>query len=190
MVFLVEHSRACTGAFNQQESKMKLLTPIMGALVLIGIGTCGYLTVAGELERNPERQFKSPLPIDYQSPTQRFVSSVQKFFVSSPTCYSDWRLCKDNAELFNTYWGVHNAKAACVQIANKQVTYGQPQWAAKPFDYYYNGADYPKTGRVRLNDPESRFQNGFGVYGRLGMTCIFDLNTKEVVEITATNNGS
>ncbi len=53
-----------------------------------------------------------------------------------------------------------------------------------PFTYFRSGSDYPKTGKAILGEHDAQFQNAFGAMVHSTVECTYDLNAKEVTDVT------
>lgn len=95
-------------------------------------------------------------------------------------CQTDWRRCTDNGMLIDHYQGMARAKAACQIQAEKLAKFGDPQWDWTKFGTYFKGTDYVSKGVIRIQDPNVKFQNGFGAWRRTTIECFFDLKTETV----------
>jgi hypothetical protein len=104
---------------------------------------------------------------------------------AQPTCETDWKVCASNSDLVenNPDW-LWKVTRDCRIAADEAAKYGEPKWSWVPFGKYLRGTDYPKTGIVTAIDEDVRFQNGFGTYGRSRVVCVYDLNTRRVVNLS------
>lgn len=95
-------------------------------------------------------------------------------------CKKDWRQCADNSMLINNFQGMPKAKAACQIAAEKLAKFGDPQWDWAKFGTYFEGSNYISKGVIRIQDPNVKFQNGFGAWRRTTIECFYDLKTETV----------
>ena len=86
---------------------------------------------------------------------------------ASPTCKSNWTLCKDGPEVVERYKGKEqksyfDPRFDCERATEDAVKYGKPQWPNT--GYNFNSVEYAiKNGKLRLAEKNARLQNGFGV---------------------------
>src|SRR5262245_38778189 len=71
-------------------------------------------------------------------------------------CGSDWRQWQDNAELVNNYDGMGGVEYDCMEAANSQAKYGDPEWPWRAFSTFLKGDDYPRTGVVTVKEHDAR----------------------------------
>src|SRR6476660_985664 len=90
-----------------------------------------------------------------------------------PTCATNWKACGDNSDLVANSPVWTRTQIACRRAANESARYGAPKWGWAVFSKFLRGDDYPRTGRFTAVDEDVRFQNGFGVYGRTRVVCVF-----------------
>jgi hypothetical protein len=98
-----------------------------------------------------------------------------------PGCKSDWHLCSDNADLVNNYSDISYGQVSCKMEATKRAKYGTPEWPWLPFNHFYPGSSV-KNGTVALIEPDAKFSNGFGAMVHSRVTCMYDLNTRQVTD--------
>jgi hypothetical protein len=110
----------------------------------------------------------------------------------APTCSTDWRACKDNADLVNNSlrWG--DVQAACQTAVDNDVQYGEPKWpgfmSGGAFGSFFNGNDYVSTGKVIAIEPNVQIENGFGAMVHSTVHCQYDLNSKTVLGVSINPN--
>lgn len=105
-----------------------------------------------------------------------------------PACRADWRMCRDNSDLMNTYLRSHNrAGNACKTVADDLARYGTPVWpsfwSGGHFGSFTVGRNYVETGIVTLYERDAQFQNGFGAMVRSRVRCDYDLRTNQVLDV-------
>lgn len=101
-----------------------------------------------------------------------------------PTCKSDYRLCKDNADIANNNEDYQLADNECEKMLNSLAEYGKPQYDGSiiSFPYFRSGDDYKTTGIVKPSGKVS-MQNQFGATKNAEVTCEYDLKSKKVIKI-------
>jgi hypothetical protein len=97
------------------------------------------------------------------------------------SCNEDWAKCTDNSDLMNHYWKMGEAQSACKRALDQSVKFGDPEWTWGAFGSFWNGDDYPKTGLVKLVDPDVKIPNGFGAKVHSKVECWYDLKKKSAV---------
>jgi hypothetical protein len=114
--------------------------------------------------------------------------STQHVAAGAPqTCVTDWRRCKDNADLVNNYGDMSTIEFECMEKANSMAKYGDPEWPWSTFGTFLKGDDYPKTGIVTVKEKDVRFTNMFNAKVRTTVRCTFDLNAMKVVSVKVDN---
>jgi hypothetical protein len=73
---------------------------------------------------------------------------------------------------------MYEATSACKQALEQPVKFGDPEWTWGAFGTFRKGDDYPKTGLVKIIDPDVKIPNGFGAKGHSKVECWYDLNKK------------
>ena len=96
-------------------------------------------------------------------------------------CKNDWKKCVDNGMLINNYSGMSDVKSYCKVEANSRAQYGSPEWGWSNFGTYFVGNNYVKTGIIKIQDNNVKFQNGFGAMKKSRVTCEFDLKSNSVI---------
>lgn len=112
------------------------------------------------------------------------MSSDQPKTPQQANCASDWHKCSDNAEIANNYRDWSLAQVRCKRVATEQAKYGTPQWPTLYFGSFKGGSDFLKTGTAILIEPDAQFQNGFGAMVHSRVVCTYDLNAKEVKNVS------
>lgn len=98
-------------------------------------------------------------------------------------CASDWTKCADNADLVNHYDGWTSVQSRCEIAAEGEARYGTPKWPMLPFETFLPGNDYVQKGVAVAIENGAQFQNGFGAMVHAKVTCVYDLNTKQVMNV-------
>ncbi len=101
----------------------------------------------------------------------------------SSACVTDWTKCKDNTELANKWDGNNHASVACKLAANKQAKYGDPKWTWSIFPTFYREENSVATGVFTMIDNDVQFQNGFGAWAHVKVTCKYDLRQNQVLNV-------
>jgi hypothetical protein len=102
----------------------------------------------------------------------------------SGSCNSDWRQCVDNADLINNFGDISRGSVSCQYAAKKLAKYGAPSFPFFSYSRYHSGNDYVRTGLATLIEPEAEFQNAFGAMVHSVVTCQYDLNSRQVVDVS------
>ena len=68
--------------------------------------------------------------------------------------------------------------------AKKLAKYGSPSFPFIYFTRFHRGSDYVRTGLATLIEPEAEFQNGYGAMVHSVVTCKYDLNSQQVVDVS------
>ena len=102
---------------------------------------------------------------------------------TSSTCSSDYKKCKDNADMANNYSGWFKAKYACKEKLTEIVKYGEPDFKGDgyTFSYFLDGVDYPKKGIATLI-AKVAVPNEFGTKVNGEQSCEVDLDTNRVIK--------
>jgi hypothetical protein len=99
-------------------------------------------------------------------------------------CKVNYAACTDNEMLINNYSGVSGAKASCV-VEGKKLAKWDVDWPWASFGTFFVGDNYPKTGVITIEDPNVKFQNGFGAWQKRTVRCEYDLKSKSVIYVDA-----
>lgn len=100
------------------------------------------------------------------------------------SCKSDWRQCSDNSELVNKFEEISHGSLSCQYAAKKLAKYGTPSFPFLSFSNFRSGNDFVRTGLARLVEPDAQFQNGYGALVHSVVTCKYDLNSRQVVDVS------
>lgn len=101
---------------------------------------------------------------------------------TSSSCSSDYKNCKDNADMVNNYSGWFKAQYACKEKLTEIVKYGEPDFKGDgfAFSYFHDGYDYPKKGIATLI-AKVAVENEFGVKVNGEQSCEYDFESKKVI---------
>jgi hypothetical protein len=99
-------------------------------------------------------------------------------------CRSDWTKCADNEQLVNNYRNWSDVQVECKYAANDRAKYGDPVWPWIPFGSFLKGNNYVTSGIATAVEPDAQFSNGFGAKVRSRVTCIYDLRTRRVTDVS------
>jgi hypothetical protein len=69
---------------------------------------------------------------------------------ANPSYKSDWRLCRDNADLVNNFGDITLAHAYCEVESKRLAQYGTPKFPSFASSTFYKGDAYVKTGIATL----------------------------------------
>lgn len=105
-----------------------------------------------------------------------------------PTCKSNWKLCSDISDLMEHNSSLVAPGPMCQAAANGRAKYGEPKWPSIPFTLYSAEADFRQTGLMLLIEPDAQFQNGFGAWAHVRVTCVYNLSNQEVRSIQINQN--
>jgi hypothetical protein len=121
---------------------------------------------------------------ELEAEASRVAAEQKAHEEAHPTCKTRWTVCVDTSDLAenNPVW--EKVRYSCKRAGDQAARYGAPQWSWVPFDSYLRGDDFLKTGNVTAIDSDVRFQNGFGIYGRSRVVCIYNLNEGRVVNVS------
>jgi hypothetical protein len=111
---------------------------------------------------------------------------------ATPSCRTDWHLCKDNLDILVRYDEdkVWHMKSECKRETNKLVKFGDPQWTWDYFAATNHGTDAVEYGVMTLIDTDVKLQNQFGTYGHAKVVCGVNLATGKVLSVNAYNEQS
>ena len=112
------------------------------------------------------------------------AAEKKAYEAAHPTCATNWMVCTNNGDLVENSSIWLKVQVACRLAAEGAARYGEPKWGWISFGRYLRGNDYPKTGVVTAIDEDVRFQNGFGVYGRSRVICVYDLKNQLVINVS------
>ena len=104
------------------------------------------------------------------------IESAEKLH---PTCVTNYRLCKDNADLVEHHRPVNGIKLSieCKTAAEEAARYGDPDIPFFGFGYYYTGHSYIDTGVAVLIEKDAKFKNVFGTPVSSTVVCSYDLTS-------------
>lgn len=88
----------------------------------------------------------------------------------------------------NNFEGISYGQASCKMEAQKLAKYGEPKFPFLPFSSFYKGEGYRKSGIVFLIERDAQFQNGFGAMVHSTVTCRYDLDRRQVLEVNISGN--
>lgn len=77
------------------------------------------------------------------------------------------------------------ARYACKIAANKLAKYGDPKWPFYAFGSFYPTETFAAGIHTLLED-DAQFQNGFGAWAHVQVTCEYDLRQKKVQTVYMT----
>jgi hypothetical protein len=100
------------------------------------------------------------------------------------SCNSDWRQCSDNADLMKHFWDINSGSVSCMFAAKKLAKYGAPSFPSIYFGSFHSGNDYVRTGLATLIESDAEFQNAYGAMVHSVVTCKYDLNSQQVVNVS------
>jgi hypothetical protein len=100
------------------------------------------------------------------------------------SCKSDWRQCSDNADLVNNFEDITRGSVLCQYAAKELAKYGSPSFPFLSFYNFRSGSDYVRTGLATLVEPKAEFQNAYGTMVHSVITCKYDLNSRQVVDVS------
>jgi hypothetical protein len=94
-------------------------------------------------------------------------------------------LCKRNAEkclttkmLMDSFQGVSEIRKICVNSVKSVAKWDFQFQYVTPFPSYYNSVDDLKNDTIRLVDDNVKFQNGFGAWRTMKVTCHYKIKSK------------
>jgi hypothetical protein len=103
---------------------------------------------------------------------------------SSGNCKSNWRQCRSNSDLMNNFGDITRGEVSCKFAAEKLAKYGSASFPFFSFTDFLKGDDYVRTGIATLIEDDAQFQNGFGAMVHSSVTCLYDLNSQRVVDVS------
>lgn len=110
----------------------------------------------------------------------------------SASCSSDWRACKDNADLVNNSNDWAQITSACETAVDQQVRYGEPKWpglfSGGAFATFYTGTSYLSTGIAVAVEKDVQIENAFGAMVHSTAICRYDLNAQKVLDVSWSPN--
>jgi len=104
---------------------------------------------------------------------------------ASLTCRDNYTVCASQDQLVENYKRMNEARSDCRREAQKLARYGDAQLPSLPFLSYLTTESSIDTGKISLVENEARYQNGFGAMQHTIVTCIYDLDAREIVEVSA-----
>lgn len=102
-----------------------------------------------------------------------------------PSCANDYTKCADNEDMVNHYEGMATAQSACKTKVDDSVRYGEPKWGWVPFGSFRVGTDFPKTGLVKIVEPDVQIPNGFGAMEHTRVECWYNFKGRTAVIVDA-----
>ena len=161
--------------------------------ILIFWGSCGSLVssvVYLIFGPDPLRAAKWLVPIGLSIGLGAWLSSSEPGMSSaaeeeSATCRDNYTVCASQDQLVETYKRMNEARSDCKREAQKLARYGDAQLPSLPFLSYFPPESSINTGKISLVENEARYQNGFGAMQHTIVTCIYDLDARDVVEVAA-----
>lgn len=156
---------------------MRFSTP--GRNVLLMIGATGFVVLSGyTLSQLQPTLFANAYAIKQATPV-----AVAPAKTESP-CVNDWARCSDNADIANNYRELRYVRRECRDRAAKLARFGTPEiprWS--PFETYYVGDAWLKSGVARLIETDAKFQNGYGAMAHVYLFCDYDLRAKTITNV-------
>ena len=116
------------------------------------------------------------------------VALIGRLFIRGP-CESDWKKCVDNEQLVNSATKWAEVQGACKAIASGMARYGTPKWPPAPFRTFFAGNDYITSGKAVAIEPDAQFQNTFGATVHSRVTCTYDLQADQVIDVSISGVG-
>jgi len=107
---------------------------------------------------------------------------------NGPTCQTNWRQCRDNADIVNNWNGMGAARSSCRIEAASRARYGTPEWPSYPFGRYATGTSAKDSGTIWLTETAAKFSNGFGAMRSTTVRCKYDLGGKDVADVLILGN--
>lgn len=113
-----------------------------------------------------------------------FSNEKQTNIVTSE-CVSNYKACKDNADLINNHDSLLmiEARNRCKLSVNEHVKFGSPEWDWIYLTRFSDGNDYVKTGVIRIADYDVKIENQYGTKAHTKVVCSYDLESKKVLAI-------
>jgi hypothetical protein len=139
-----------------------------GCLTVIGVIV--ILSVVGQLVKTDDKT---------TTPDDRQASDAVP--APKPDCSSDWKMCSDNADLVDHWYGWTEIQRECKEEAEKEAKYGTPEWPRFAFDEFRLG--YLDKGIAIAIEDDAKFSNGFGAMAKVNVICTYDLNNNTVTGI-------
>ena len=121
---------------------------------------------------------------EVQAKKLRVAAELEAYEAAHPTCRTNWRVCTNNSDLMEHSQAASIISSVCQTAANEAARYGKPEWSWVPFGSYLRGQDYPRTGIITVIDERVKFQNGFGVYGASRAVCVYDMQSRTIVNLS------
>jgi hypothetical protein len=142
-----------------------------GCLLII-VATIGTIVVAGIIGQSVKTDEK-------QSSSENQTSNS-----SSGRCNSDWKLCSDNSDLVNHWFGWFRVQRECKDEAERRSKYGTPEWPWFAFGKFRRGKSYVDSGIAVAFEDGAKFSNGFGAMVKVDLACTYDLNNNTVTDVS------
>ena len=159
-------------------------------LFLACVGTLFSGVVFLIFGRSPLRAAKWLMPIGISIGLGAWLSYSETGMSSTAeeeraTCRDNYTVCASQDQLVETYKRMNEARSDCKREAQKLARYGDAQLPSLPFLSYLTTESSIDTGKISLVENEARYQNGFGAMQHTIVTCIYDLDAREIVEVSA-----
>ncbi|ADH91576.1 hypothetical protein Snov_4311 [Ancylobacter novellus DSM 506] len=107
---------------------------------------------------------------------------------SDEACRKDYKSCASQEQLVDIYEGMTQAQTSCKRAARKLARFGDADIPFFAFGTYFPYEGSAKSGKISLIEEDARFQNVYGAMQRVKLKCYYDLETREVVEVTASTD--
>lgn len=182
---------------SKRKSKTKLVQRMFWTVVVVA----GIVYFSGHHTQNQNQTASSSNnaesassadPGSASSVTSSSTPATAPSQPAAPTCSSDWKECKNNADLANNYVGWTNARADCEVTFENEVQYGTPKfpsfWSGEQaFGNFLGGSDYISTGIAILISRDVQIQNQFGAMVHSTVYCKYNLSTQKVLDVTVSS---
>lgn len=146
----------------------------------------GVLTSFGIVEPDVKEATLDGIP-ENKSEKSKSSKTSQKEKPREPGCWSDLKLCKDNADVMksNSQGIIGESKVSCKQAAEKENGYEVDWggWLEPNFTSFGLGDSALTTGTIWLKDNVAKYQNAYGAKRKAVTMCLYNINTKTVESI-------
>ena len=125
----------------------------------------------------------SPMETSLEEQANREINESPRESILNGSCRVEWRSCKDNLQMVNTYSHWRRVRVECRSAATQLMRYGEPNFPWFAFRSFLQGDDYPRAGIVTVIEPRAQFRNGLGAVVSGRVVCRYDLRIGQVLDV-------
>lgn len=99
-------------------------------------------------------------------------------------CRKDYKACTSQEQLVDIYSGLTDARTSCKRAARQLARYGDVDLPFDAFGSYFPYEKSIQSGKISLLEDGARYQNGFGAMQHVQLKCYYDLDAREIIELS------